>query len=342
MNSFDEQMMQRCVQLAQNGFGSTYPNPMVGCVIVHEGKIIAESWHMKAGEPHAEVNAISQLADKEILTESTLYVSLEPCAHYGKTPPCADLIIRHRIPKVIIGTIDPFSKVNGEGIRKMREAGIEVVSGVLEKECKELNKRFFKFHQEKRPYVILKWAQTADGFMAAENNEQKWITNSYSKQLVHLWRTQEQSVLVGTRTAKIDNPQLNARLWTGNHPVRLILDKELKLDKTLHLFDGNQRTIVFTEKQKAGEHNLEFIEVPFDSNLPQSILSRLFELHIQSVIIEGGKSTLETFMQRDLWDEARIFTSSGFWNSGIQSPEIYGNLVHTKNIINDKLEILYR
>lgn len=335
-------MMQRCIQLAENGLGNTYPNPMVGCVIVHNGEIIAEGWHQKAGEPHAEVIAIHQIQNNEILKESTLYVSLEPCAHHGKTPPCADLIVRNQIPKVIIGTVDPFAKVNGLGIRKLQDAGIEVISGVLEKECRELNKRFFTFHQEKRPYVILKWAQTADGFMAIEDGEQKWITNEYSKQLVHKWRTEEQSILVGTNTAKADNPQLNARLWNGNQPVRLVLDRDLKLDNDLHLFDQNQRTIVFTEKEKSNSENLEFVQVSFDENLSNSILEKLYELNIQSVIIEGGRKTLESFIEKNLWDEARIFTSSNVWSSGIKSPDFKGRLIHFQQIQSDKLETFIR
>lgn len=340
--NFDEQMMQRCIQLAENGLGTTYPNPMVGCVIVHDGKIIAEGWHQKAGEPHAEVNAIAQIQDKEILKISTLYVSLEPCAHHGKTPPCADLIVQHQIPKAVIGTVDPFAKVNGLGIQKLKDAGIEVISSVMEKECRDLNKRFFTFHQEKRPYIILKWAQTTDGFMAAENGEQKWITNEYSKQLVHKWRTEEQSILVGTQTAETDNPQLNARLWNGNQPIRLVLDKDLKLNPDLNLFDKSQRTIFFTEKEKENLGNLEFIQIDFNENLAHSILQKLYELEIQSIIIEGGKRTLDSFIKQDLWDEARIFTSSDSWDSGIHSPKIQGKLIHSKKIISDQLEIFER
>ena len=342
MKNFDEQMMQRCIQLAKNGLGTTYPNPLVGCVIVHNEKIIAEGWHQKAGKPHAEVNAINQIKDKEILKNSTLYVSLEPCAHHGKTPPCADLIIQNQIPKVIVGTVDPFAKVNGLGIRKMKDAGIEVVSGILQAECSDLNKRFFTFHQKKRPYVILKWAQTADGFMATEKDEQKWITNEFSKQFVHKWRTEEQAILVGTKTAEIDNPQLIARLWSGNQPIRLVLDKDLKLNENLNLFDQSQRTIVFTEKEKFNQENLEFVKIHFDENLPESILFKLYELEIQSVIIEGGKRTLESFIEKDLWDEARIFTSENRWNSGIQSPEFQGELIHSQKIKSDKLEIFTR
>ncbi len=342
MRNFSEQMMQRCIQLAQNGLGTTYPNPMVGCVIVHDGKIIAEGWHQKAGGPHAEVNAINQVRDKEILKESVLCVSLEPCAHYGKTPPCSDLIIKHNIPKVIVGSIDPFAKVNGQGVQKMKEAGIEVITGILEKDCKEINKRFFTFHQEKRPYTILKWAQTADGFMAAKNNKQKWITSEYSKQLVHKWRTEEQAVLIGTRTAEIDNPQLNARIWSGNQPVRLVLDKELKLNSKLNLFDKSQKTIVFTERSSENHVNLEFIKVDFDENLPNTILDKLYENGIQSVIIEGGRRTLKSFIEKELWDEARIFTSADRWNSGVQSPDFKGKLIQSKKIASDRLDIFSR
>ncbi len=339
MSNFDELMMQRCIRLAENGLGMTYPNPMVGCVIVQEEKIIAEGWHQKAGLAHAEVNAINQISDKEILKKSILYVSLEPCAHHGKTPPCSDLIIHHQIPKVVVGTIDPFAKVNGLGIQKMQNAGIEVKVGVLEKECRELNQRFFTFHQNKRPYVILKWAKTADGFMATEIGEQKWITNEFSKQLVHKWRTEEQAILVGTNTAQSDNPQLNSRLWAGNQPVRIVLDRGLKLSADLNLLDHSQKTIVFTEKSKENQANLNFVKIDFDDNLAEQILDSLFQLGIQSVIIEGGRQTLETFMEKELWDEARVFTSRENWNSGILSPEIKGKLVETKMISMDQLEI---
>jgi len=349
MSDWDEIMMQRCIQLAMNGFGTTYPNPMVGCVIVCHGKIIAESWHKKAGDPHAEANAINQIQNKEILKEATLYVSLEPCAHHGKTPPCTGLIIHNRIPKVVVGTVDPFAEVNGAGIQKMRNAGIEVKTGVLEKECRELNKRFFTFHQKERPYVVLKWAQTANGFMAVENQfnceaggGQKWITNEYSRQLVHKWRTEEQAILVGRRTAEADNPQLNARLWLGNQPVRIVLDQDLKLNENLNLFDKSQPTIVFSQKSKENLLNLKFIQVKFNENLAEQILTELYKNEIQSVIIEGGKKTLETFIQKGLWDEARIFTSEGIWKTGIGSPKFHGKLIHSKNIGSDQLEIFIR
>ena len=339
MKEFDENMMRRCIQLASNGLGNTYPNPLVGCVIVKDGEIIAEGWHQKAGEPHAEVNAINQIVNKEILKESTLYVSLEPCAHFGKTPPCADLIVKYSIPKVVIGTVDPFAKVNGLGIQKLKNAETELILGVLEKESRELNKRFFTFHQEKRPYIILKWAQTADGFISPLNDKKKWITNEFSKQIVHKWRTEEQSILVGTKTAKVDDPQLNARLWSGNQPIRLVLDKDLKLERNLNLFDLSQKSIVFTEKRAEDQENLQFETIAFDECLAEQILNKLYHMDIQSIIIEGGKQTLETFIQKGLWDEARIFTSKENWGEGFESPKITGKLVETKMIQSDRLEI---
>lgn len=342
MKRRDEIMMERCIQLAQKGLGTTYPNPMVGCILVHDGKIIAEGWHQKAGMPHAEVNAIQQITDKEILKNATLYVSLEPCAHFGKTPPCSDLIIESHIPKVVVGTMDPFSKVNGLGIQKMKNAGIDVKVGVLESECRELNKRFFTFHQKKRPYIVLKWAQTADGFMATENGEQKWITNSFSKQRVHLWRTQEQAILVGTETAKFDNPQLNARLWDGNQPIRVVLDRDLKLNSNLHLFDQSQNTLVFTEIEKENKKNLSLIKIDFASNVEKQILSELHQKGIQSLIIEGGKRTLASFIKKDLWDEARIFTSKESWGEGVEAPKAMGKLISTEKLADDTLKIFVK
>lgn len=339
MKSRDEILMERCIQLAHMGLGETYPNPMVGCVLIHEEKIISEGWHHKAGMPHAEVNAIQQITDKEILKNSTLYVSLEPCAHFGKTPPCSDLIIESHIPKVVVGTVDPFSEVNGLGIQNMRNAGIDVKVGVLESECRESNKRFFTFHQKKRPYIVLKWAQTADGFMATKNGEQKWITNAYSKQRVHLWRTQEQSILVGTETAKFDNPKLNARLWTGNQPVRIVLDRELKLNSDLYLFDQSQNTLVFTEKVKESKKNLSFIKIDFAENVEEQILLELYQKGIQSLIIEGGKRTLDSFIEKDLWDEARIFESKESWGEGVESPKVNGKLISSEKLADDTLKM---
>lgn len=332
-------MVKRCMNLAKNGLGTTYPNPLVGCVIVCEGKIISEAWHQKAGNPHAEALAIQKVKNKEILKKSTLYVSLEPCAHYGKTPPCSDLIIDSKIPKVVIATIDPFSKVNGLGIQKLKNAGIDVNVGIQKEEALFLNKRFITFHQHKRPYVILKWAQTQNGYMASLDGEQKWITNHYSKQLVHKWRTEEQAILVGTHTAKYDNPQLNARLYEGNQPIRVVIDRKLSLNKELNLFDHSQKTIVFTEQKKNSEFNLEYIVLDFGHNLPKQILNELFKLNIQSLIVEGGKQTLQSFIDCELWDEAPIFTSNTIWKQGVLAPQINENLVETKRIGNDNLSI---
>jgi diaminohydroxyphosphoribosylaminopyrimidine deaminase/5-amino-6-(5-phosphoribosylamino)uracil reductase len=336
---FDEQMMQRCIQLASLGLGLTYPNPLVGCVIVHDGKILTEGWHQKAGCSHAEVNAIRQIQDKEVLKNSTLYVSLEPCAHHGKTPPCADLIVEHQIPRVVIGTVDPFAKVNGLGVQKLKNAGIEVKIGVLEHESRELNKRFFTFHKKKRPYIILKWAETADGFMGSLKEEQKWITNSFSKQLVHKWRAEEQGILVGFQTAKIDNPQLNLRLWEGNPPTRFVLDRNLELDHSLHLFDQTQPTIVFTEKEKKEEENLKFLTLNFETDFLQGMLRVMYEQEIQSIIVEGGRKTLDLFIGEGIWDEARVFSSSHSWREGIQAPQIKGDLMLEKKIGEDTVKI---
>ncbi|MGB6092531.1 MAG: bifunctional diaminohydroxyphosphoribosylaminopyrimidine deaminase/5-amino-6-(5-phosphoribosylamino)uracil reductase RibD [Moheibacter sp.] len=334
---FDQLMMKRCIELASNGLGMTYPNPVVGCVIVRNGQIISDGWHQKAGEAHAEVNAVNKIRDKEILKDCEIYVSLEPCSHFGKTPPCSDIIVRYGFKKVIVGISDPNSKVNGQGIKRIRDAGIEVKVGVLENECAELNKRFFCYHQNKRPYIVLKWAQTADGFMAAENPIQKWITNPYSKQLVHLWRSQEQSVLVGYKTAKVDNPQLNLRLWSGNQPVRVVIDRDLSLDQKLHLFDGSQKTIIFSEKENSSRPDV--VQLKFDENLEESILNELYKSGLQSVIIEGGRKTLEGFINNDLWDEARVFSTAESWASGIKAPWVDGKLIGQKLIGSDRLKI---
>ena len=244
-----EKYIKRCIELAQNGLGTTYPNPMVGSVIVYDGQIIGEGWHKKAGEPHAEVNAVNSVKDKSLLKKATIYVSLEPCSHFGKTPPCCDLIIANEIPNVVVGTVDPNEKVAGKGILKLIEAGANVTVGVLENECNELNKRFFTFHQKKRPYIILKWAESLDGFLAPEkagNQDRKpvWITNQYSRQLVHKWRTEEQAILVGTQTVVDDNPKLNARDWNGNNPTRIVIDRNNRIDPDSFIFDDTVKTVI--------------------------------------------------------------------------------------------------
>lgn len=313
--------MQRCLQLAQNGLGTTYPNPLVGSVIVHNQKIIGEGWHKKAGEPHAEIVAINSVKNKELLKEATLYVNLEPCSHFGKTPPCSHRIVELGIPKVVIGCRDYASHVNGKGIEYLKSHKVEVIEGVLEKEATELNKRFFTFHQKKRPYIILKWAETKNGFFAPKNNEQKWITNTYTKQLVHKWRTEEQAILIGKNTAKIDNPQLNARLWKGNNPTKVIIDKNLELPLDLNIFN-NGKTLIFNSLKKETVNNLQFIQINFEENMLPELLHQLHENNIQSIIIEGGAFTLNQFIQQNLWDEARILVGNTSWKDGIKAPEL--------------------
>ncbi len=336
--------MQRCIQLAKNGFGNTYPNPMVGAVIVYEHKIIGEGWHKKAGEPHAEVNAINSVKDKNLLKKATIYVTLEPCSHFGKTPPCCDLILANEIPNIVIGTTDPFEKVAGTGIQKLKEAGKNVIVGILEQECNELNKRFFTFHTKKRPYIILKFAQTADGFIAPmEKNLQEpfWISNPISRQKVHQWRAEEQAIFVGTRTVLNDNPKLNIRDWTGTPPIRIVLDRTGKISDAFAVKNNLQKTIILTENsQLQSSENTVYEPIKFDKNLVFEVCNILYRYEIQSVIIEGGAQTLQTFITENLWDEARIFSSKTFLKEGIKAPKINGKTIHTEQILNDTLEIL--
>jgi len=338
-----EKYIKRCIELAKNGLGTTYPNPLVGSVIVHENKIIGEGWHKKAGEPHAEVNAVNSVKNKSLLAESTIYVSLEPCSHFGKTPPCCDWIFQQKIPNIVIGTIDPFAKVSGNGIKKLIEAGRNVTVGILEKECNELNKRFFTFHQKKRPYIILKWAESPDGFLSPNTKEEQkpvWITNTFSRQMVHKWRTEEQAILVGTQTILDDNPRLDSRDWKGNNPIRIVLDRTGKISNDYFVKDNITKTIIITEQEKlTNSENIIFENVIFDSSLPDSILEILFKNDIQSVIIEGGKKTLQTFIDAGLWDEARIFKGTHFFLSGTAAPKLKGELIERKNILNDELLI---
>ena len=297
---------------------------MVGSVIVYEDKIIGEGWHKKAGEPHAEVNAVNSVQDKSLLKKATIYVSLEPCSHFGKTPPCCDLIIKNNIPNVVVGTIDPFSEVAGKGIKKLIEAGVNVTVGILEDECNELNKRFFTFHQKKRPYIILKWAQSQDGFIAPlKKTEQKpvWISNTYSRQLVHKWRTEEQAILVGTQTVIDDNPKLNSRDWYGNNPIRIVLDSNNRIPKENAVFDNQTKTIVLNNSENSiSQENTTFERIDFKQNIAKQITDSLYNHNIQSVIIEGGLRTLQTFIDANLWDEARIFTGKSFLGEGIKAP----------------------
>ena len=326
--------MRRCLELAAKASGYTAPNPMVGAVIVCDGRIIGEGFHRKYGEPHAEVNAIGSVREKSFLDRSVLYVNLEPCSHHGKNPPCADLIIASRIPHVVVGSADPNPLVAGQGIAKLRDAGIEVTEHVLEEECDRLNIRFMTFHRKKRPYIVLKWAQTSDGFIDVVRDQNvvgrpTWITGWYEQTLVHKWRTEEQAIMVGTNTATADNPFLNIRRWHGRQPLRMTLDRQLRLPPSLNLFDGSMPTLVFTEKQPPdkGIHpldtaNVSYSTVPFDENLPQHILDELYNRKIISLLIEGGAQLLQTFIDAGLWDEARIFTGKTKFGDGVKAPGI--------------------
>jgi len=322
-----EKYMQRCLQLAKNGMGYASPNPMVGSVIVHNNKIIGEGWHRKYGGPHAEVNAVRAVKNEALLKEATLYVNLEPCAHHGKTPPCSDLIIEKQIPKVVIGCVDTFSKVAGKGIEKMQKAGIEVTTGILEQESRKLNRRFFTFHEQKRPYIILKWAQTTDGFIDIADHRKEglkglWITNEWCRRLVHKWRAEEQGILVGTETAIKDNPKLDIRSWQGKNPTRIVLDRSLRIPKTHHLFDKSQPTIVYTEQDNEQEINLKFSQINFNQDIVPQILDDLYQKDIQSVIIEGGKQVLDSFINAGIWDEARIFSGERFFYEGTEAAKL--------------------
>jgi diaminohydroxyphosphoribosylaminopyrimidine deaminase/5-amino-6-(5-phosphoribosylamino)uracil reductase len=319
---------------------------MVGSVIVHNGKIIGEGYHQKCGEAHAEVNAIQSVKNPSLLSQSTLYVNLEPCAHFGKTPPCADLIIKHQIPRVIIANIDPFSKVKGKGIEKLKNAGIVVITDILKAEGEELNKRFFTFHKRYRPYIILKWAQTDDGFIDIERHplrpqKPNWITNQEARMLVHKWRAEEAAIMVGTNTAFIDNPKLNVRDWTGAHPVRIVIDRNLRLPRNLHLFDGTIKTLVFTQREveEQENENIEYITVEFDKFLPEHILGALYHKQIQSLIIEGGAKLLQSFIDTGLWDEARVFTGNVCFGSGVAAPVISSKITHNAAGENYRLTI---
>ena len=330
--------------MAQNGLGKTYPNPMVGSVVVYDDKVIGEGWHRKAGEAHAEVNAINSVKDESLLKKATIYVSLEPCSHFGKTPPCSDLIIDKGIKRVVIGTMDPFAKVAGRGIKKLMDAGCEVKVGVLEDECLELNKRFFTFHKKQRPYIILKWAQTSDGFIAPETRDKNrpvWITNKYSGQLVHKWRSEEASILVGTKTAIEDNPSLNVRKWTGNDPVRIVLDKDLKVPQQYSLYDGSLKTIILCAKkpENVNHENVIFKKIDFSENITKEICNCLYENELQSVIIEGGSKTLQQFIDARLWDEARVFSGTTNFSLGTKAPEFSGKIITEKQIAGDHLKI---
>lgn len=320
--------MHRCLDLAKNGLGNVAPNPMVGCVIVHKNTIIGEGYHQHYGEPHAEVNAILSVKNKDLLTASTLYVNLEPCCHHGKTPPCTDLIIAEKIPEVIIGTVDPYDQVAGQGIARLRNHGVKVDVGILRNESIRLNKRFFTYHQKKRPYIILKWAQTADAFIDIERlpgnpAQPTWITSEKLRMLVHKWRTEEQALIVGTITALKDNPRLNVRDWSGNQPIRIVLDENLTLSHSLHLFDNTQKTLIFNQKKNEQKSITQWVKIDFtDPDFTNQLLRVLWENKIQSIIVEGGQKVLKTFIDNNIWEEARIFQGSKFFQKGLRAPTL--------------------
>lgn len=342
----DETYMQRCLQLAVNGLGHVAPNPLVGCVIVYEGQIISEGFHEKYGEAHAEVNAIKKIENDTRLKKSTLYVNLEPCCHFGKTPPCANLIIDKGIKKVVIGNLDPNPLVAGKGIKLLEDSGIEVRYGILEAECKNLNKRFFTFHEKKRPYIILKWAQTQDGFIGLmpllANKEDNWITGEESKRLVHQWRTEEEAILVGFNTVRSDNPLLTARLAQGKNPMRIVIDEKLQLSPSLNIFNQDAQTIVFNAIKSDKQNHLHFIKIDFD-NLFNKILNELFTLNVSSVIIEGGTKTLNLFIESGIWDEARILINPNKWfNTGISAPKLVMPKYQPIKVGEDNLYIVFK
>jgi diaminohydroxyphosphoribosylaminopyrimidine deaminase / 5-amino-6-(5-phosphoribosylamino)uracil reductase len=331
--------MLRALELAKLGSGYTAPNPMVGCVIVHNGQIIGEGWHRNYGGSHAEVNAIASVPDKSLLPESRVYVTLEPCSHFGKTPPCADLLINNDVRDVVICNLDPNPLVAGRGVQKLLDAGIKVETGLLEPEGLELNKRFFTSHSLKRPYIILKWAETADGFVAGPGCQPLQISGALAKRFVHKLRAEEQAIMVGTRTALHDNPRLNTRHWSGKNPIRIAIDRQLTLTRTLNLFDGSQQTIVYNYKKQEERENLYFVQLQEQEPLLPQIMTDLHKRNVISILVEGGTYLLQSLLQENLWDEAFILKNTALTIvDGIKAPAMaYGNLVEQQTLGTDEL-----
>ena len=338
--------MRRCIELAELGAGNVAPNPMVGAVLVHSGRIIGEGYHEKFGEPHADVNCINSVQDfdKQFIKSSILYVSLEPCTHFGKTPPCTDLIIQQNIKYVVIGCRDSFEQVNGAGISKLITADIKVDIGILEKECKDLNKRFFTFHNKKRPYIILKWAQSNDGFIAAESFLKTKISNIYTDRLVHKWRSQEAAILVGANTIRTDNPNLTTRNWIGKNPVRVIIDESLKLGKDVNVFNTYADSIIINRSLSAVKNNIEFYKINEQQSTTEAVLECLYKKQINSIIIEGGSKTLQYFINTGFWDEARVITNTSlFLNKGVKIPLLHNpKLISSVNIFTDNIQFFVK
>lgn len=315
--------MNKSIALAKQGLGNTYPNPLVGSVVVYNGKVIGSGWHKKSGEEHAEVHAIRSVSDQSLLADSTLYVNLEPCSHHGKTPPCADLIIQSGIRHVVVGMLDPFEKVNGRGIQKLRDAGVRVDVGIEVAACRELNKRFLTSIEKHRPYIILKWVETADGFIAPKTKMTKepvWISNLLSRTLAHQWRAEEQSILIGKKTALDDNPALSTRLYKGNSPIRLLIDPKEEVGKIAKLFNRDQNVIVFTANKSRTEDHIEYVNIDFSTNGLQQILKILHQKGIQSIMVEGGSITLQHFIDYGLWDEVRTIIGQKKFGDGTTAP----------------------
>jgi diaminohydroxyphosphoribosylaminopyrimidine deaminase/5-amino-6-(5-phosphoribosylamino)uracil reductase len=345
--SIHDKYIYRCIQLAKLGSGTVAPNPMVGAVLVYKDRIIGEGWHQVYGKAHAEVNCIKeaiQHGHSHLFSESVMYVSLEPCAHHGKTPPCCDLIIKNKIPKVVIGCRDPFEEVNGKGIEKLKQHGVsvEVADRLIRYECEQLNKRFFTFHIKKRPFVVLKWAQTEDGFIAASlNNGRLLISNEYSNRLVHKWRSEEAGILVGTNTALADDPELTTRWWTGKSPVRLVVDMDLKLPASLRMFDQRSGTIIFNAARQEEKGNLLYYKLKKSDSIIPQILDALYQLNIQSIMVEGGAKLLQSFIDEQAWDEIRILTNEKKQiGAGLQAPKLENAvLVNEERLYSDTIEL---
>lgn len=334
--------MHRALALAELGRQDVSPNPMVGCVIVHNGLIIGEGYHQKHGSAHAEVNAINNVKDPELLKDATLYVTLEPCAHFGKTPPCANLIVQKQIPHVVVCNADPNPLVAGKGIQILRDAGIKVTEQVLQAQGWELNKRFFTYHSLKRPYIILKWAQTADGFIARENYDSKWISDKFSRVLTHKWRSEEDAIMIGTNTALKDNPSLTNRAWSGYSPLRIVIDKNLKLDPSYNLFDQSQTTLCYNALEDRTEEYNQYIKLDFSKELIPQIMEDLYARKIQSVIVEGGSGLHYSFIQHNVWDEARVFVSKSMsFGKGIAAQPLPHGVAVKQNLMGDEL-LVYR
>ena len=344
METEDIKFMRRCLELASRAEGLTYPNPMVGSVIVYDGMILGEGYHLRSGESHAEVNAINSVTDKQKLRFSTLYVNLEPCSHFGKTPPCADFIISNAIPRIVIGTIDSSEKVSGKGVKKLRDAGCDVKTGILDEECRRLNRRFFTFHEKSRPYITLKWAQSADGYLdIIRTKDHKtgptWITGKPEKVLVHKWRATEQAILVGAGTVRADDPMLNVREWTGPNPLKLILSSSGSFNKGAAVIGTDTKLVVFTHNSE--KDIPDTVKVILKDNVPSAaqISGYLNSSGIQSLLVEGGAEIINHFVSTGLWDEARIFTGADYFRGGVKAPLINGTLFSKTNFSGSSLEI---